>query len=165
VFNWYLYAYGLAAAALFAGAALLAPPRDRASGLALPPLLNALGVILAFLLVNLEIADFFTPPGARVLTFQFSGYFARDMAYTIAWALYALILLVAGIWRRSRAARYAAIGLLSVALLKLFLHDLARLEALYRVGALFVVAVIAIVTSFAYQRFVPNHDSPPPPGK
>jgi uncharacterized membrane protein len=47
--------------------------------------------------------------------------------------------------------------------LKLFLHDLARLEALYRVGALFAVAVIAFVASFAYQRFLPGHEKPVPP--
>jgi hypothetical protein len=163
ILNWYLYAYGLAIAALFAGARLLAPPRERALGLNLPPLLGTLGTILAFLLLNLEIADFFTPAGAPALTFQFSGNFARDMSYTIGWALFALGLLAAGLWRHRPAVRYAAIALLSVALLKLFFHDLARLEALYRIGALFAVAVIAIVASFAYQRFLPAHESPPPP--
>ena len=163
IFNWYLYAYGLATAALFTGARLLASPRERVLGINAPPILNALGVILVFLLLNIEIADYFTAPDARALAFQFSGNFARDMTYTIAWALFALGLLVGGIWRQTKAARYAAIGLLSVALLKLFFHDLARLEALYRIGALFAVAVIAILASFAYQRFLPSHDQTPPP--
>ena len=164
IFNWYLYAYGLATAALFTGARLLAPPRERVLGFNTPPLLNTLAVILAFLLLNIEIADYFTAPGARSLAFRFSGNFARDMSYTIGWALFALILLVGGIWQQTKLARYAAITLLSVALLKLFLHDLARLEALYRIGALFAVAVIAMLASFAYQRFLPNHEksSPPP---
>ena len=61
------------------------------------------------------------------------------------------------------AARYAALALLSMALLKLFFHDLARLAQLYRIGALFGVAVIAILASFAYQRFLPGHDKSPPP--
>jgi uncharacterized membrane protein len=124
----------------------------------------ALGVILLFILLNIEIADYFTLPGSRALTFQFSGNFARDMCYTIGWALFALGLLGAGIWRRQQGVRYAAIALLSAALLKLFFHDLARLEALYRIGALFAVAVIAILASFAYQRFLPsNEESDPPP--
>lgn len=163
VFNWYLYAYGLAIAALFAGARLLAPPREQVLGVNAPPLLHALGVILAFLLLNIEIADYFTAPGARSLAFRFSGSFARDMTYTIAWALFALGLLAAGIWKQQKAARYAALALLSVALLKLFFHDLARLEALYRIGALFAVAVIAILASFAYQRFQPSNEKTPPP--
>lgn len=162
ILNWYLYAYGLATAALFAGARLLAPPRERVLGVNAPPVLNTLGVILAFLLLNIEIADYFTAPGAHALAFQFSGNFARDMSYTIGWALFALGLLLAGIWQQTKAARYAAIALLSVALLKLFLHDLARLEALYRIGALFAVAVIAILASFVYQRFLPSHEKTPP---
>jgi hypothetical protein len=158
ILNWYLYAYGLATLSLFAGARLLAPPRHAVFGINTPPLFNTLGVVLAFLLLNIEIADYFTPPGARSLAFRFSGHFGRDMTYTIAWALFALALLFAGIWKQTRAARYAAIALLSVALVKLFFHDLARLEALYRIGALFGVAVIAIVASFAYQRFLPSNE-------
>ena len=158
VFNWYLYAYGLAIAALFVGARLTAPPRARVLGVDAPPLLNALGTVLAFILLNIEIADYFTPVGTHTLTWQFSGNFARDMSYTIAWALFALGLLIAGIWRKSKVARYAAITLLSVALLKLFFHDLAQLAQLYRIGALFAVAVIAILASLAYQRFLPSNE-------
>ena len=163
ILNWYLYSYGIVTACLFTGAYLLAPPRHEVVGVNAPPLLNTLGTVLAFLLVNLEIADFFSAPGQRVLTFQFSGNFARDMSYTIAWALFALGLLLVSIWQKTRAGRYAALALLSVALLKLFFHDLARLDALYRVGALFAVAVIAIIASFAYQRFLPANEKTPPP--
>ncbi|MEO7799309.1 MAG: DUF2339 domain-containing protein [Opitutaceae bacterium] len=163
ILNWYLYAYGVTTVALFAAATLLASPRNRVFGINTPPLLNTLGAVLAFLLLNIEIADYFTTPGARSLAFRFSGHFARDMTYTIAWALFALALLGAGIWRKTRAARYAAIVLLSVALLKLFFHDLARLEALYRIGALFGVAVVAILASFAYQRFLPSNEKSVPP--
>lgn len=163
VFNWYLYSYGLVTAALFAGAWLLAPPRERVLGVKAPPLLNTLGTVLAFMLVNIEIADFFSVPGQRVLTFQFSGNFGRDMSYTIAWALFALGLLLMGIWKKARAGRYAALALLGVALLKLFFHDLARLDALYRVGALLAVAVVAILASFAYQRFLPANEKSIPP--
>ncbi|HWA27747.1 MAG TPA: DUF2339 domain-containing protein [Lacunisphaera sp.] len=163
VFNWYLYTYGLAIAALFAGARLLAPPREQVLGFTVPPLFDTLGTILAFLLLNIEIADFFTPPGTRALTFQFSGDFARDMSYTIGWALFALGLLLAGLWKQLRAARQASIALLGVALLKLFFHDLARLEAFYRIGALLAVAAIAIVSSFAYQRFLPDDEKSAPP--
>src|SRR5439155_7414342 len=143
---------GIPTVCLFAGARLLAPPRDRVLGLNAPPVLTGLGAVLAFLLLNIEIADFFSGPGST-LTFQFSGNFARDMTYSIAWALFALALLVAGILRKVPASRYAALGLFSVTLLKLFFHDLARLGQLYRIGAFIGVAVIAMLASFAYQRF------------
>jgi uncharacterized membrane protein len=169
ILNWYLYTYGLTTAALFVGAKLLAPPRDRIVDLNAPALLNTLGVILAFLLLNVEIADYFTVAGEPALAFKFSGNFARDMTYTIAWALFALGLLIFGIWKQLRAARYAGLALLSVALLKLFFHDLSRLNQLYRIGALAAVAVIAIFASFLYQKFltvspsVPKQTPPPAP--
>ena len=152
ILNWYLYAYGIVTVCLFAGARLLAPPRNLILQSNAPPILAGLGTVLSFLLLNIEIADYFSAPGST-LTFQFSGDFARDMTYSIAWALFALVLLVIGILRKIPAARYSAIGLLSVTLLKLFLHDLARLNQLYRIGAFFGVAVIAWLASFAYQRF------------
>lgn len=162
IFNWYLYTYGLVFLCLVAGARLLAPPRNRVLGLNAPAWLQAFAGILLFLLVNIEIADYFSDRGGR-LDWDFSGNFARDMSYTIAWALYALGLLVVGIWKQARGARYAALGLLGVALLKLFFHDLARLGQLYRIGALMGVAVIAIGASFLYQRFLPPDEKKPDP--
>ena len=91
------------------------------------PWLNALGTIMIFLLLNLEITDFFAAPGERAHFFVGSAHFARDMSYTIGWALFALALLLASIWKKTKVGRYAAIALLGVTLLKLFLHDLAEL--------------------------------------
>jgi len=157
IWNWYLYAYGIVTVCLFAGAKLIAPPRNRIGGFNALALLATLGTVLAFLLLNIEIADYFTPAGTRTLTFQFSGNFTRDMTYSIAWALFALGLLVAGIVKKQRASRYASLALLGVTLLKLFLHDLSHLNQLYRIGAFVSVAVILFVASFLYQRFVaPN---------
>lgn len=155
IFNWYLYAYGLTTACLLVGAWLLAPPRHLVLGSNTPPVLQTLAGVLAFLLLNIEIADYYGSAG-HTLTFEFSGNFARDMTYTMAWALFALGLLVLGLWKRARPVRLAAIGLLGVTLLKLFFHDLAHLAQLYRIGALFVVAVVAILASFIYQRFLPS---------
>ena len=152
VFNWYLYAYGLVTIALFAGAKLLEPPRNKVLKINAPPVLAGLGTVLAFLLLNIEIADYFSEPGST-LTFQFTGNFARDMTYSIAWGIFALTLLVYGILKNLSIARYSAMGLLCVTLLKLFFHDLAQLGQLYRIGAFIGVAVIAMLASFAYQKF------------
>ena len=166
IFNWYLYAYGIATVCLFVGARLLAPPRHQVLSVNVPPILTGLGTVLAFLLVNIEIADYFSAPGST-LTFQFSGDFARDMTYSIAWAVFALVLLVTGIAKRVRTTRYAGLGLLGVTILKLFFHDLAQLDQLYRIGAFVAVAAIAMLGSFAYQRFyaasVKESGAVPPP--
>jgi hypothetical protein len=152
IFNWYLYTYSLVAVALFLGAYLLARPRHLISNLNAQAMLGALGAVIAFLLLNIEIADYFAAPGST-LTFQFSGNFARDMTYSIAWGLFALCVLLYGIFRQLAPPRYAAMALLCVTLLKLFFHDLAQLGPLYRIGAFIGVAVIAMLASFAYQNF------------
>ena len=154
IFNWYLYTYGIVTVCFFAAARLLAPPRNLVLGRNAQPLFYALGTILAFLLLNIEIADYFSRPGMAALTFQFSGNFARDMSYSIAWAAFALLLLIIGIRRTARPLRYASLGLLGVTILKLFLHDLSQLDQLYRIAAFVVVAIIAIFASFLYQRFL-----------
>src|SRR5204863_2706298 len=154
IFNWYLYTYGIATACLFAGVRLLAPPRHLVLGRNSLPLLYTLGTVLAFLLVNIEIADYFSVPGAAGLTFQFSGNFARDMSYSIAWGLFALLLLIVGMRKRTAPVRYASLGLLGITVVKLFFHDLSQLDQLYRISAFVVVAVIAILASFLYQRFL-----------
>ena len=154
IFNWYLYTYGITTVCLFAGARLLAPPRQLVLGRNSLPLLYTLGTVLAFLLVNIEIADYFSTPGTAALTFQFSGNFARDMSYSIAWALFALLLLIVGMQKKTAPVRYASLGLLGVTVVKLFFHDLSQLDQLYRIGAFVVVAVTAILASFLYQRFL-----------
>jgi Predicted membrane protein (DUF2339) len=152
IFNWYLYTYGIVTVALFLGTRLLAPPRHLVWKSNPQAILGSLVAVLAFLLLNIEIADYFSAPGST-LTFQFSGNFARDMTYSIAWALFALALLVFGILKKIPFARYAAMALLCATLLKLFFHDLAQLGQLYRIGAFVGVAVIAMLASFAYQKF------------
>src|SRR5206468_6616983 len=60
IVNWYLYTYGIATICLFAAARFLVPPHNRVLGYNVLPLLYALGSILAFLIVNIEIADYFS---------------------------------------------------------------------------------------------------------
>jgi hypothetical protein len=151
ILNWLLYTYGLATACLLAGPSLMAPPRHRVFGIPGRPILYSLGAVLGFLLLNLQIADYFST--GPTLTFQFQGGFGLDMAYSIGWALFALVMLSLGVWKRSAAVRYSGLALLGITLLKLFFHDLVRLSALYRVGAFLGVAVISILASVLYQRF------------
>ncbi len=51
-------------------------------------------------------------------------------------------------------SRFAGMGLLVVTLLTLFLHDFWRLGGLYRIGSLIGLAVLLMLKSFIYQRFV-----------
>ena len=154
ILNWFLYAYGLVALAQFMAARWLVNPPLKIGSIDLRALFYSFGTVLLFLLMNIEIADAFAPVGERFITFQFEGSLARDMTYSIGWGLFALALLMLGFWKDSKPVRYAGIALLAVTLLKLFFHDLASIDSIYRIGALMAVAVIALFASFLYQRFL-----------
>ncbi|HEV7572606.1 MAG TPA: DUF2339 domain-containing protein [Thermoanaerobaculia bacterium] len=152
IVNWYLYAYLVSAAAFFVAAWLL-PSKEAAEFRAARPTANAFGAILLFLLVNIEIADFYST--GPTLTFNFlSSSLAQDLTYTIGWALFAVAMLVTGLVLHSRAARVAAIFLLLVTVLKCFLHDLARLGGLYRVASLLGLTISLLLVGVLLQKFV-----------
>jgi hypothetical protein len=69
------------------GFSVLAPAQYRRLWASAPPVLNGLGLALAFSLLNIEIADYFSKPGAT-LTFELSGSLGQDMTYSIGWALF-----------------------------------------------------------------------------
>jgi hypothetical protein len=165
ILNWFLYAYGLTTLCLFAGARLLAPPRNFIGRFNAPPALYSLATILAFLLLNIEIADYFS--SGSFVTFQFSGNIQRDMTYSLAWTAFAFLLFIVGIMKNVRYARYAGLGLLTFTLLKIFLHDLWRLGGLYRIGSIVGLAIALILVSFIYQRFLVSdaNRKPPVPGE
>jgi uncharacterized membrane protein len=154
IWNWYLYTYLICAAAMLGGSRLLARTRDvLKEGIPrLSALLSAGGVVLLFLLLNIEIADFFAT--GPTITFNFTATLAQDLTYTLGWALFAVALLAAGIALTNRPARVAAIALLAITVFKAFLHDLARLGGLYRVGSFVGLAVCLALVALALQRFV-----------
>jgi uncharacterized membrane protein len=152
IVNWYLYTFGIPAAAFLVTAYLLAA-NDWAKRNRLPGLLRAAAGILLFVLVNIEIADFFSE--GEALRFRLSGGgLGEDMTYSLAWGIFALILLALGITRTSRAMRAAALVVLLMTIGKVFLHDLWDLGALYRVGSILGLAVALLAVSFLTQRFV-----------
>jgi hypothetical protein len=153
IWNWYLYTYLISAAACFIAARLLARTEDRL----LPSLprvsavLPGIGAVLLFLLLNIEISDYYST--GPTLTFRFSATLAQDLTYTLGWGLFALGLLVVGIRGRIRLARMASIGLLLITVLKCFLHDLGRLGGLYLVASFVGLAVCLALVALALQRF------------
>ena len=144
----------LATLAMFAAAKMLTPPAHLWREVNLRGLFIGMGTALIFLLMNYQIADYFTEPGSVVRVLDFNHSFVRDMTTTIAWSLFALALLMLGIWKRNAPTRYVGIALLVVALLKLFINDLANIGNIYRVAALMVVAIIALAASYLYQRYL-----------
>jgi uncharacterized membrane protein len=154
ILNWYLYAYGVCAIAMFVAARWLKPAADalptpvlRASNL-----LTAAGGIILFVLLNIEIADFFSE--GATLAFRFGMTVAQDLTYTIGWLLYGMALLVIGIAAHRPSTRVASLLLITVTVLKCFLYDLSSLEGLYRVASFAGLAVSLALVSVALQKYV-----------
>jgi uncharacterized membrane protein len=154
IWNWCLYTYLISAAALILAGWLFAKTSDTLV-LGLPrasTLFPAGGVVLLFLLLNFEIADFYSVGNA--ITFNFSATLAQDLTYTLGWALFAVALLACGISISSQLARISALALLVATVLKCFLHDLASLGGLYRVMSFVGLALCLALVALALQRFV-----------
>ncbi|HWZ84826.1 MAG TPA: DUF2339 domain-containing protein, partial [Thermoanaerobaculia bacterium] len=158
IFNWYLYTFGIPAVAFLAAAHWV---RDDASALELrlPEGLRIFAGITLFVLLNVEIADFYST--GATLDFRLNGGgLAQDMTYSLSWGLFALILLFIGIARSSKPARAAALLVLLLTIGKVFLHDLWDLGALYRVGSIVGLAFALLAVSFLTQRYVFSKDQP-----
>ncbi|HEX7615186.1 MAG TPA: DUF2339 domain-containing protein, partial [Thermoanaerobaculia bacterium] len=161
-FNWYLAVYGVAAVAFFVGARLLRLTGDEKAW-TVADVLPAGGVALLFVLVNVEIADFFAAGAAPAFN-VLSSSLAEGLAYTLSWAVFAIALLVVSIAAGNRRGRIAAVVLLVVTILKCFLHDVARLGGLYRVASFVGLAICLAAVAVLLQRFVlPRKDAEPSP--
>jgi uncharacterized membrane protein len=154
IFNWYLYTYSIAAIAMFVAASFLARTDDRPMPW-LPRasrLLPALATVLLFLLLNIEIADYYAT--GPEITFRFGVRVSQDLTYTIGWLAFGMILLGAGIYLGNRPARVAAVSLIAVTAFKCFLYDLASLGGLYRVASFVGLAIALALVSLVLQKYV-----------
>ena len=86
--------------------------------------------------------------------FRFGVTIQQDLTYTIAWLIFGMLLLAAGIIAGAKAARVAAVALVTVTTFKCFLYDLSSLEGLYRVGAFLGLAISLALVSLVLQKFV-----------
>lgn len=156
ILNWYLYTYLVAAVALFVAARFLRGTSDELAGggVRASSAQVTFATILLFALVNIEIADWFSTGPTLTFNLARGTSLAQDLAYTLAWAVFAVGLLAAGIAGKSRAARIAALALLVVTVLKAFLHDLGRLGGLYRVASFVGLAISLALVAVALQKFV-----------
>jgi uncharacterized membrane protein len=157
ILNWLLYTYGVPALCCFVGAHLLRRgaarvPAQEGESNVFASAASFLGLVLVFALINLEIFDFFST--GRYVEFSFERRFERDLTLSAAWALYAIGLLVLGMWRGVKALRFVSLGILILTVGKVFLYDLSALEGLYRILSFLGLGISLILVSLLYQRFV-----------
>lgn len=82
-------------------------------------------------------------------TWQYAG----QLGISVTWAVYAAIVLWAGIVYRHRLARWLSLILFGLALLKVFLVDLGFLTLPFRMFSFLVLGLILIGVAWAYSRY------------
>lgn len=107
-------------------------------------------MFVGFLWISFEVARGFGGQDLQVFYGEFGW------AYSPAWIGYAVGLLVWGTYRQRRAPRYASMAILLLALVKVFLIDMAALEGAARAGSFIGLGASLIAIALFYQRFVFN---------
>jgi hypothetical protein len=172
VWNWLVWIF-VAPAIAATGASLwlgrlreqLTPPASNVARVC-ATLCGIAGVALLFAWINLAILNAFdTSPSFRWLHERVPS---RDLSLSLAWAVYALALLILGVSRRATGLRWISLILFLITIAKVFLLDLGHLTDLYRVASLLGLALSLLGVSLLYQRFVFRRatveaDAPPEP--
>jgi uncharacterized membrane protein len=77
---------------------------------------------------------------------------AGDLALSVWWLLYAGAVVFVGFQVDRKQVRSAGLTVAGLAGLKIVFYDLSNLNALYRVGSFFALAIIALTVAYAYNR-------------
>ena len=109
-----------------------------------------MGLLLTFVLVSLEVRQFFH--GEFLNTGALSH--VEMASYSMAWATLGGLFLVAGIFRQSAVLRWASLILMLVTVIKVFIIDMADLKDLLRVLSFAGLGVSLMALAFVYQHFV-----------
>ncbi len=75
------------------------------------------------------------------------------LGLSILFGVYALLLIVLGIWKKKLHLRIGAIVLFSVTLLKLFFYDLTSLNTISKTIVFVVLGVLLLIISFLYTKY------------
>jgi uncharacterized membrane protein len=75
------------------------------------------------------------------------------LGLSILWGLYALLLIVIGIWKRKPFLRIVAIVLFGFTLIKLFLYDISDMNTISKTIVFVILGVLLLIISFLYNKF------------
>jgi uncharacterized membrane protein len=167
---------GLVASLVFAGLALLhvlvfeAPPTSLAWGFhSIPVAIGTVALVLVALAGVAAAYRYVAEPlawtGAALAVYLASGLVVdlagaqshhstqtSQLALSAFWGALGFAAIVAGLIRRKRALRLGGLAVLTLAVGKVFLVDLAHLESIWRVASFLAIGLLLLAGAFAYQR-------------
>jgi uncharacterized membrane protein len=146
--RWALAMWGTAAVTVALAAGLW---RGIASSSAGPLILGVLWVLSGALIlfgVTGEIRRYFALKSVSLQTASL----AAGLGVSAWWLLFAATLVAVGFRRNLKAARIAGLGVAGLAVIKVLLFDLSSLDALYRVGSVFILGLVFLLLAYLYHR-------------
>ncbi|MBB4040229.1 putative membrane protein [Microvirga flocculans] len=152
VFNSLILAYLLPS--VLAGALALAERRSRPWAYALSSAILSLLLLSAY--VGLEIRQIFTGPQLAAWKGFTQG---EQWSYSVALLAVGILLLGLGLLRDNRFARTASAAYLVLAVLKVFIVDLANLEGVMRALSFIGLGLVLIGIGLVYQRLLAHRPS------
>jgi uncharacterized membrane protein len=75
------------------------------------------------------------------------------LGLSILWGVYALFLIILGIWKHKQYLRIAAIILFSITLMKLFFYDISNLNTIAKTIVFVSLGVLLLIISFLYTKY------------
>ena len=145
--------YALALWGTAAASAALAAGLWRRTGLAAAgPLVQgglwALGGALVLFGVTAEIQRYFELKDLSA----HSASLASGLAVSAWWLVFAAALVGVGFRRGLKPVRVAGLGVAGLAVVKVLVFDLSSLDALYRVGSVFILGLVFLLLAYLYHR-------------
>ncbi len=116
----------------------------------LPMLLQGFALVMAIVATTLMVRHGFHPDN---MSERGIGV-AENYAYSVAWLGFGIALLLPGVLLRLALLRYAGLGVVVVAVAKVFLYDAANLEGLYRAASFVGQGLSLLGLGYVYQRYV-----------
>ncbi|GGG32703.1 membrane protein [Dokdonia pacifica] len=75
------------------------------------------------------------------------------LGLSILWGIYALLLIILGIWKKKQYLRIMAIVLFAITLIKLFAYDIAHLNTISKTIVFVSLGVLLLIISFLYNKY------------
>jgi uncharacterized membrane protein len=100
--------------------------------------------------LSLEVRTIFTGP---VLTIRHVSD-AEDYAYSAIWLAFGVALLIAGLLLKSQPARLASAAVVTLTVAKVFLHDLAGVQGIFRALSFIGLGLVLMGIGWLYQRLL-----------
>jgi len=91
-------------------------------------------------------------------TNTFLDHYVHDLragGVSILWSMFALGLIIGGMWKDSRVVRYVGLALFAMVAYKILFMDLARCDQFYRIIAFILVGAVVLCGSLVYMKCRP----------